>query len=150
GRGPAEGGATGGAVRGHPACLRLPRVPGPQRETEALRVARGRRRRARVDRVVRDDAGRGGERHLPRQPQRPVLLGRTPGPRPGRGLRRSQGHDRGGSGALADAQPGLRDPLTSRGALTVWPDGWRRWPAERSAILLTGWRPPNGRRPILR
>src|SRR5439155_4844438 len=76
--------------------------------------------------------------------------GGTSGLRPGRGLRGSQGHDPRRSGALADAEPGLRGPLAGRGALRVWPDGWERWSAERSAILLTGWRPPNGRRAVLR
>ena len=81
-----------GALPRDPAGVRLPRLPGPQREGEALRPARRRRGRARADRDLRDDPGRERQRHLLRAPRGAVLLGRPHRPRPGRGLRRPQGN----------------------------------------------------------
>ena len=54
------------ALPRHPARVRLPGLPGSQREGEALRPARRARGRPRADRELRDDAGRRGQRHLPR------------------------------------------------------------------------------------
>ena len=55
---------------GYPAC------PDHTREAEALRAARRRARRHRAHRVVRDDAGRERQRHLPRASGGAVLLRR--------------------------------------------------------------------------
>ena len=87
-----ERGAGRGALPRDPAGVRLPRLPGPQREGEALRPARRGRRGARADRDLRDDARRERQRHLLRAPGGAVLLGRPHRARPGRGLRRAEGH----------------------------------------------------------
>ena len=50
------------ALPRHPAGVRLPGLPGPHREAQALRAARRRARRALAHRELRHDAGR-GQRH---------------------------------------------------------------------------------------
>ena len=60
----------GRALPRHPAGVRLPRLPGSQREGEALRPARRPRDRDRADRELRDDPGRRGQRDLPRRTRR--------------------------------------------------------------------------------
>ena len=52
--------------RGHPARVRVPGVPRPQREGQAVRAARGPRDRPRADGELRDAPGRRGQRDLPR------------------------------------------------------------------------------------
>ena len=94
----------------HPAGVRVPGMSRPHREAKAVRPPRGGPGGARPDGVVRDDAGIGGERDLPREPECPLLLGRPGRPRPGRGLRRSEGHEHRGSRTLARAQPWVREP----------------------------------------
>jgi hypothetical protein len=53
----------------HPPGVRLPRLPRPHREGQAVRPARRARRRHRPDRELRHDARRVGQRHLPRHPE---------------------------------------------------------------------------------
>ena len=52
----------------HPARVRLPGLPRPQREGQAVRPARSAGGGHRADRELRDAAGRRGQRHLPRAP----------------------------------------------------------------------------------
>ena len=100
--------ARRGALPRHPPGVRLSGVPGPQREAEALRPARRGGARHRAHGVVRDDAGRERQRHLPRASGGAVLLRRPRRPRPGRGLRGAQGRHARRGRALAPAEPRLR------------------------------------------
>ena len=96
------------AVPRHPAGVRVPGLPGPQREVEAVRAARRRGGRARTDRELRHDAGGERERHLPRASRRALLLRRADRPRSGRGLRRAEEGLAGRGRALAAAESRLR------------------------------------------
>ncbi len=96
------------ALPRHPARLRLSGVSGPQREDEALRVARSGGGGARPHRDVRDDAGRERERDLPRAPRRAVLLRGANRARPARGLRLAQGRAGVRGRTLAATEPGRR------------------------------------------
>ena len=80
------------ALPRHPAGLRLPGLPGPHREGEAVRAARRRRVGHHAHRALRDAAGGQRERHLPRRI--PTARYFAVGPhraRPGRGLRAPEG-----------------------------------------------------------
>ena len=90
GRAARRRGAAARALPRHPARVRLPGLPRPQREGEALRPARRARRGARADRELRDDARRGGQRYLPRAPRRALLRGGPDRARSARGLRGSK------------------------------------------------------------
>ena len=74
---PDERGARRRALPRDPARVRLPGLPRPLREAAALRPARRRGGRARADRELRDDAGRGRQRPLLRPPA-VALLRRRP------------------------------------------------------------------------
>ena len=64
-----------GALPRDPPGVRLPGVPRPLREAEALRAARGRRRRPRADGELRDAPGLERQRaSTSRHPRRPLLL----------------------------------------------------------------------------
>ena len=104
GGGSDERGADRGELPRHPAGLRLPGLPGPFREGQALRAARRRVGRACPDGELRDDSCCSGERALFRPSGREVLRRRPDPARPGRGLRGAQGRRRGGSRALAAAE----------------------------------------------
>ena len=108
GRAALERGADRRGLPRDPARFRLPRVPRPQREGEAVRAARRRRRGPRVDRDLRDHARRKRQRHLLRPPRGAVLLRRPNRARSGRGLRGPEMHCGRGSRALAPPEPRLR------------------------------------------
>ena len=78
------------ALPRHPARLRLPGLPRPHREGEAVRAARRARRGLRADGELRDDSRpRRSAASTSRHPRGALLLGRPDRPRPGRGLRRA-------------------------------------------------------------
>ena len=83
------------------------RVPTTRRR-DGCSSSSGAARGHRTDRVVRDDAGRERQRALLRAPAGAVLLGRTRRARPGRRLRRAEGHRGRGGRALATAEPRVR------------------------------------------
>ena len=105
---------VGERYRGIRPGVRLPGLSGPQREGEALRAARRGRGGARADRDVRDDPGGERQRRLLRTPGGAVLLGRPDRPRPGRGLRRSEGHRARRGRALAAAESRRTSPRSCR------------------------------------
>ncbi len=92
----------------HPARLRLPRLPRPQRERQALRSAQRRADRPGFDRELRNDARRQRVGPLLRPPRGPLLQRGTHRPRPGGRLRKAQGHAAPRGRALAPAEPGVR------------------------------------------
>ena len=97
-----------GDLHRHPAGSRLPGVPRPHREADAVAAARrGGEHRHHPHREHGDVAGRRGERLVLLAPAVAVLRGRADRARPGGGLRRPQGLDRRGGGALALPQPRL-------------------------------------------
>ena len=69
---------------GYPAC------PDHSEKAKLFDLLGAARRGARADRELRDDAGRGGQRHLPRAPRCALLRGRPDRARPARGLRGSK------------------------------------------------------------
>ena len=87
---------------GYPAC------PDHSEKGTAPRPARGRARRHRAHGVVRDDARRERERPLLRPPAGALLLGRADRARPGRRLRRAEGHRPRRGRALAAPEPRVR------------------------------------------
>ena len=103
-----QGGADRRGLPRHPPGLRLPGLPRPLREGQAVRPARRGGLRARADRVVRGPARRRRQRDLPAPPGGALLLRRPCRPRPGRVLRRSQGPLAARRGAVAAAEPRLR------------------------------------------
>ena len=108
GRGALERGPDRRALPGDPACLRLSGVSRPQREGEAVRAARRRRRRAGADRELRDHPRRERQRRLLRPPGVALLRRRPAWARPGRRLRGAQGRFARGGRALAATEPRLR------------------------------------------
>ena len=92
----------------HPSGVRLPGVPGSQREGPAVRAARRAVAGPGPHRVVRDDAGGVGQRPVLRAPAVEVLRDPAHRPGPGRRLREAQGHERRRRRALAAARAGLR------------------------------------------
>ncbi len=94
------------ALPGHPAGARLSGLPGPHREADAVRAARGREPgRDAAHRVVRDAPRRIGVRLLLLEPAQPLFRARAHRARPARGLRRPQGRADRRGGALARAEP---------------------------------------------
>ena len=73
----------------HPPGLRLSRLPGSQREVQAVRAARGAEAGHRADRARRDDAGGQRQRPLLRAPAGEVLQRRPDRARSGRSPTRS-------------------------------------------------------------
>ena len=119
-----------GELQRHPAGSGLPRLPRPHREADPVAAARrGGEHRHHAHREHGDVAGRGGERLVLLAPAVAVLRGRSDRARPGGGLRRPQGVDGRGGGALALPQPRL---LTGPGPTYPWrprrrlrpPVGW--------------------------
>ena len=109
GGGAGQRGADQGGLPGHPAGAGLSRLPRSHREAHAVRAARRRAHGGhRADRELRDDARGGGERLVLLAPRGALLRRGQDRPRPGGGLRAPEGHDGGGDGALALAEPGLR------------------------------------------
>ena len=109
GRAPGQRGAHRRRLPRDPARARLPGMPRPHREANAVGIA-GRRTPYRhpAHRDLRHAAHGGGQR-LVFFPSRSALLrGGEAWPRPGRGLRRAQGLVDGGGRTLAVGQPGLR------------------------------------------
>ena len=106
GRGADQHRADRRAVPGHPAGSRLPGLPGPYREADAVRASRGRGAgRDPAHRIMRDAARRIRVRVLPVEPGQPLLRRRADRSRPARGLRGAQGRpDRRGR-AMAGAEP---------------------------------------------
>ncbi len=74
-RGPEPRGPDGRALPGHPAGLRLPRLPRPPAQAPPVRAAGRPGSRHEPHREPRDAAGRLGERHLPPAPAGPLLRG---------------------------------------------------------------------------
>ncbi len=103
-----ERGSRSRAVPGDPARVRLPGLPRPHREANAVRPPPGRRGRRRADGKLRDGSGLGGQRDLLRAPEGPLLLRRAARPRPGRGLCGQEGNDGRGGRALAATESFLR------------------------------------------
>ena len=153
GRDAAAGGSDPREIRRHPPRARLSRAARPHREGDAVRAAGCREHRGRkTHRELCDVAGLVGIRAL-FQPSRKLLFRRRQDrARPGRGLRRAQGHDGRGDRALAgagaelypDAGPARREerrrqwpppspPTTSppirraAPARCTWPGGRRPW-----------------------
>src|SRR5690606_34270301 len=77
--------------------------------------------RARADRELRDDAGRRGERDLPRPPAGALLRGRADRAGPARGLRGSQARIRATSRAMAAAKSLVAAALLALAALAAVP-----------------------------
>ena len=115
----------------HPAGVRLPGLPGPQREAQAVRPARGARDRHDADRDVRDDAGGERERPLLRHPatrstspsaasaatrSRTTPRARAwPSPRSSAGSRRTSAYDAGlGADAIAPTIRALKPTVIRR------------------------------------
>ena len=97
-----------GKISRHPAGARLPGAAGPHREGHAVPAARRGARRREAHRELRDVAGRVGIGTLFQPPGSALLRRRQDRARPDRGLRAPQGLERGGSRALAGADPQLR------------------------------------------
>ena len=89
----------------HPAGVRVSRVSGPHREAEAVRAAGRAGDRHHADRDLRDVARGVGERPLLQPSASEVLQRRPHRPRPARGLRHAEGHQRRGGGEGAGAEP---------------------------------------------
>jgi len=110
----------------HPAGFRLSGVPGPQREAEARRAARGGARGDRAHRDVLDDAGGGRERALLPPSAVEVLRRRPDRPRPGRELRTAAGDPARRGRKVAFPQPWLS---LGKGLRAVGYPGSRRRPS---------------------
>mgnify|MGYP003694371665 CR=1 FL=1 len=165
-RAAAERGAAGGALPRHPAGVRLSR-PAPTTPRSGSSSTCSAPRRAGLDLTesfAMTPAAAVSGIYLA-QPECALLLGRPARPRPGRGLRRAEGHDHRGrpSAWLAPnlgyenrsrrscAQPaGSEETTCVGGTMARRGDGSRCRLAGRSAILGAGWRPRNGRRPVFR
>ncbi len=127
------------AVSRHPSGTRLPGLPGPHGESDALEHARRREQRGDpADRELRDVPDRRGERLVSLASGVDVLRRRQDRRRPGGRLRAPQGHHAQGGGALARA----RDRLRARGSCLL--RRHRRNPAVRARGALSR-RPPGTR-----
>ena len=101
--------AAGGDLSRHPSGAGLPLATRPHGEGHAVRPAGGgAAHRRQTHRELRHVAGLLGQRPLPRPSRRRLFRRREDRARPGRGLRRAQGHGRGRRRALAGADPQLR------------------------------------------
>ena len=98
-------GSREGELPGDPSGIRIPGVPGSQREGKAPTAAGHRDDRRRAHRELCDDARGGGVGRLPAQPSGQVLRGRQDRPRPARRLRGAQRGTRCGRRTLARTEP---------------------------------------------
>ena len=89
--------ASASAASGRPSAIRRAPITARRRSCSTCSA---RASGARVDRELRDDARRRGQRHLPRAPRRAVLRGGPDRPRSARGLRGSKGRIRATSRAV--------------------------------------------------
>ena len=127
-----------GALPRHPPGVRLSRLPGSQREGQALRPARRRAGGHLAHGELRDVPGRERQRHLSRASAGALLLRRPGRPRPGRGLRGAQGpaastRSSAGSGRTSRTSPGSTPPAVA--GLELRPGTPVRWPGRSVALF---------------